>query len=356
MDEVNKIRKQIDEIDQQILDSLNKRAEWALKIKQTEMGKTAIRPERESHIIDEMIKNNTGPLPDLVVREIFTQIIAAFRDQLQLDKPISVSYLGPKGTYSEEAALKMFGSTIELQPENTISEVIRSVESGSTNLAVVPIENSSEGAVRETHRLLQDTSVKIVAEFSLPITHCLLSNNKDFNDIKTVYAHPQALGQCRQWLNAHLPNAKQVASSSNSAAAELAAKTGQSSAIAGAKAAEIYNLELIANGINDQPGNETRFIALSNLETRPTGKDKTSIFIVLNDKPGALNEVLGILAQQGISMTRLESQPYKKGQYAFYIDFFGHQDEPKIKEILEKINASTRFCQILGSYPLEAGR
>ncbi|HYF96919.1 MAG TPA: prephenate dehydratase domain-containing protein, partial [Patescibacteria group bacterium] len=196
MDEIKDIRRSIDEIDRKMLELLNKRAELALQIKKTGLGRTPIRPEREASIVHDLTVNNPGPLPDKAVREIFTQIIASFRDRLQLDRPISVSYLGPAGTYSEEAALKLFGSTVDLHAEETILEVIRSVDAGSSNLAVVPIENSTEGAVRETHKLLQDTNSKIVAEISLPILHCLLTNCSSLDKIKTVYAHPQALGQC----------------------------------------------------------------------------------------------------------------------------------------------------------------
>lgn len=353
MEEVDNIRKNIDEIDDQILGLLNKRAEWALKIKKTNLGKTPIRPERETAVVRDMVRKNTGPLPSNAIRQIYTQIIASFRDEMQLDKPVSVSYLGPAGSYSEAAAKKLFGDTIDLQPENSVSEAIKSVESGNVNLAVVAIENSSEGAVRETHKLLQGTNVNIVAEISLVIVHCLLSNSGSLSDIKTVYAHPQALGQCRTWLSAHLPNAKQVPCSSNSAAAKLAAKDNESAAIASKEAANIYGLNIIKNGINDQPGNETRFIALGKLETRPTGHDKTSIVISLIDKPGALNEILSILASAGISMTRLESQPLGKNQYAFYIDFVGHAQEKITAEVLDKLNETAKTCQVLGSYPME---
>lgn len=355
MDEVKNIRKDIDEIDQKMLGLLNKRAELALQIKKTNLGKAPIRPEREASIVHDLTTNNNGPLPDKAVREIFTQIIASFRDRLQLDRPISVSYLGPAGTYSEEAALKLFGSTVDLRAEDTIMEVIRSVDAGSSNLAVVPIENSTEGAVRETHKLLQDTSSKIVAEISLPILHCLLTNS-GLEKIKTVYAHPQALGQCRLWISKHLPNVKTISTTSNSAAAELAASHKNSAAIASQNAADIYKLKVAAIGINDQPSNETRFVALGDLKTHPTGRDKTSMIIVLNDKPGSLHEALGVMANNRISMTRLESHPYSKGQYGFYIDFIGHIDEKPVIKAIDELRKITRTCQILGSYPIEAGK
>lgn len=353
MTDISKIRQEIDEIDERLLSLLNDRAKKALEVKKTDQGKTPIRPEREIDIIRKLTEINTGPLPNKALKSIFTQIIASFRDELQLEKPISVSYLGPKGTYSEEAAVKLFGSTINLHPEDSISGVVRAVEAGTSELAVIPIENSTEGAVRETHRLLFNTNSRIVSEITLPVVHCLLSGGEDIKKIKSVYAHPQALGQCKTWLATHLPNAEQIPSSSNSAAAELASKDPSSAAIASKNAAEIYGLNILEVGINDHPGNKTRFIALGSFQTNPTGNDKTSIICVLNDKPGALHELLGILADAKISMTRLESQPHEDGQYAFFIDFNGHKENQKVVSVIEEIDKLTRTCKVLGSYPAE---
>lgn len=300
-----------------------------------------------------MEKINKGPLPAEAIRSIFTQIIASFRDQLQLDRPISVAYLGPKGSYSQEASEKLFGSTIDFHGEETISAVFRSVQAGTTKLAVVPIENSSEGAVRETHSLLLNTGVNIVSEISVPIVHCLLSKNGGLSAIKRVYAHPQSLGQCRIWLATHLPNAVLVPQKSNSSAAQLAASTNEGAAIASKSAADIYGLDILETAINDQPDNQTRFIALGNYKTKPTGNDKTSMICVAKDKPGALYELLGVLAEHKISMTRLESQPYEQGQYAFYIDFIGHRDDTEINIAIKKIDEMTKVCKVLGSYPRE---
>lgn len=356
MTELDKIRQQIDKIDDELLVFLNKRAKLALKIKKTSDGKKPIRPEREIDIIRRLDDKNTGPLNSNALRSIFTQIIASFRDQLQLDRPISVSYLGPVGTYSEEAAHKLFGATVELKSEPTITSVFRSVQAGTTQLAVVPIENSSEGPVRETHSLLLKTDVNIVSEISVPISHCLLSKEANISKIKRVYAHPQALGQCRNWLSTHLPKAILVPQTSNAMAAQMVTNTVDSAAIAGRNNAEVYKLNILESGINDQPDNQTRFIALGSFSTKPTGHDKTSIICVAKDKPGALHELLGVLAEQKISMTRLESQPYEQGQYAFYIDFIGHQKDKSVAIALDRIDNLTKICKILGSYPLEMNK
>lgn len=350
---IDRIREDIDKIDHEILALLASRAKLALEVKKTSGGKSRIRPERENEILKRLVEEDSGPLPKRAVKEIFAQIISSFRNEMQLDRPISVSYLGPRGTYSQQAAIDLFGKSTNLHPESNISDVFRSVEAASTDLAVVPIENTTEGAVRETHNLLFDTNVKICAEISIPIIHSLISGNDNMEKISTVYAHPQALAQCSGWLKAHLPKAEQIAVASNAKAAELAKENKNSSAIAGNKAAEIYGLNVLEKGINDHPGNRTRFIALGNIETKPTGSDKTSLICVLNDKPGALYEILGFFAKENISMTRLESQAYKPGQYAFHIDFTGHIQEEKVKSVIDNIEKNTRICRILGSYPKE---
>jgi len=353
MSSLDDIRKNINEIDDQLLKLFNERAKWALKIKETEQGKTPIRPEREQAIIKRLVESNKGPLPNAAVSDIFAQLISSFRNHMQLDRPVSVSFLGPAGTYSEEVAQSLFGKTIELYPEDSISGVIRSVESGTAQLGVVPLENSSEGAVVETQKLLADTSLSIVAEMTKPIVHCLLSKEKNLDSIKNIYGHPQAIGQCRGWLATHIEGATIIPATSNAAAAELASKNKDSAAIASRNAANIYDLEILAHGINDNPGNETRFVALGNIKTKPTGDDKTSIMCVLNDRPGALHSLLGILAERSISMTRLESHHYSKNEYAFFIDFPGHQDEETVKSVLKLLKENTKILKILGSYPVK---
>jgi len=349
--DLNKIREDIDKIDREILGLLASRAKLALEVKKTGDGKSRIRPERENEIIKKLVVEDSGPLPKKAVKEIFGQIISSFRNEMQLDRPISVSYLGPEGTYSQQAAIDLFGQSTKLHDETNISDVFRSVEAGSTDMAVVPIENTTEGAVRETHNLLFDTSAKICAEIEVPIIHSLVSESENIKEIDFVYAHPQSLAQCANWLKAHLPKTEQIATDSNAKAVILARDHKNSAAIASDKAAKIYGLNVLQRGVNDQPGNRTRFIALGNIETKPTGGDKTSLICVLNDKPGALYEILGFFAQADISMTRLESQPYKQGQYAFYIDFLGHIKDESVANVIRKIEKNTKICRVLGSYP-----
>lgn len=353
MTELDKIREEIDIIDDQIVELLNKRANFAIQVKNTKAGQTATRVDRQALIIRRILENNKGPLPNEALKEIYTQIVSSFRDRLQLESPMKVSYLGPKGTYSEEAVVKTFGKSVNLDPEESIESVVRAAEGGTTELAVVPIENSTEGAIRETHRLLMNTNLSIISEITIPVVHCLLASDTNTQKIEKVFAHPQALGQCRTWLATHMPNVEVIPSASNAAAAQSASKTKNSAAIASKNTSEIYDLNVIEEAINDQPGNETRFITLGKIETKPTGNDKTSIICIINDKPGALFEVLGIFAAQKLSMTRLESQPYQNGQYAFYIDFIGHKDEEAVKKCLKQVALISKICKILGSYPKE---
>lgn len=352
MSKLDKIRGNIDIIDEKILKLLSERSKFVIEVKRTQTGKSRYRFDRESSIVRRLCEKNKGPLPNQAVREIYTQIITSFRDSLQLDRPISIAYLGPEGTYSQEAAVKLLGESTELHSENTIADVVGAVESDSADLAVVPVENSSEGAVRETHKLLLDTTVNICAEISLPIIHNLMSKSS-LGEIEVVYGHPHGLAQCSVWVKTHLPNAKLIPAESNAKAAEISSNDNKSAAIASKKAADIYGLNILKRGVNDQPGNKTRFVALGRSKTKPSGNDKTSLFCVLNDKPGALHEILGFFADKNISLTRLESQPYRQGQYAFHIDFIGHQQTDFVSDVLENINKNTKVCRILGSYPVE---
>lgn len=350
MDKITDIREEIDKIDDEILDLVNKRVLLAQKVKKTAEGSGTIRTDRESEIIKRLTSKPVGALKPNAVTSIFREIISQSRNS-QLNSSLRVSYLGPKGTYSEDAVVKLFGEGICSQPESSTGMVFRSIDVGSCDIAVVPIENSSEGAVREAHRLLAETNANIIAEITLPIVHCLLSKALTTEGIKRVYSHPQSFGQCRDWLAEHLPDVEQISASSNASAIEQASKDELSVAIASERAGKIYGLNLLQKGINDYADNETRFIVLGKQETRPTGDDKTSIICVADDKPGALYEILGVLAKNDISMTRLESQVYKNGQYAFYIDFHGHKATDKIKDALGEIKDHSKMLKILGSYP-----
>ena len=347
-DKVTEIRAQIDAIDDEINVLLARRAACGIAMKAAKGGKNIYRPAREQQIIKRVLAGHRGVLPQAVVRAIFTEIIASVRN---LEESLTVACLGPAGSYSHEAARRYFGSTSQIMPVESLAEVVRAVEAGNAKAGLLPIENSTEGSVAETHKLLAATNLKIIGETTLTVRHCLLSKATQLKNVKRVYSHPQALGQCRQWLQRHLPHADLVSQPSTSRGVELAAQDPTAAAIAGEQAAELSGMPLLARGINDEPDNQTRFIALAHMAVEPTGDDKTSILCTVRDKPGALHELLGVLAERGITLTRLESQPSGNDSYMFYIDFLGHQADSTVADALKALQLLTKTCKILGSYP-----
>ena len=348
-EELNRYRKQIDRIDDDLLKLLNQRAVLAQQIGYLKNG-TVLRPEREAQVLQRMVNANTGPLPAQGVTQLFTEIMSHCR---ALESPLTVAYLGPAGTFSEEAAIKRFGQASQGMPCASIDEVFRKVEGGEAGYGVVPVENSSEGAIGRTLDLLLQSPLKVCGEVMLPVHQCLLSVAADFSDIKRVYSHPQSLGQCHDWLNAHLPNAERMSAASNAEAAALAAGQQHSAAVAGRQAAERFGLAVRAENIEDDPRNTTRFLVIGNQDVAPSGKDKTSLAMSAPNRPGAVHDLLVPLAQHGVSMTRLESRPARSGlwEYVFYVDIEGHQSDPKVAAALAGLKQVAAFVKILGSYP-----
>jgi chorismate mutase / prephenate dehydratase len=347
MPDLETIRQQIDSVDDSLLKLLEKRADLAVKAKELKSNGLIYKPSRESEIIRRLIKRNNSALPNNAVESIYREIISACRN---LQRPLMAAFLGPEGTYSHEAALKLFGNTAKLLPQLSLAEAIRSVENGSADVALLPVENSSEGAVIETHRLLLKTDLYICSEFVLPISHCLISKSKKLSSIKAVHAHPQAMGQCREWLQLNLPDAELINESSNGKAVINIKKKAKHAAIASSQAASIYNMPVLRPGISDLPGNQTRFIVLGHSPAELSGEDKTSIICSVNDKVGALHELLSILAMYNVNLVRLESQPHTDHEYVFYMDMEGHQSESDINMALKKLSLAAKTCKILGSY------
>jgi chorismate mutase/prephenate dehydratase len=269
------------------------------------------------------------------------------------DTPLTVTYLGPEGTYSEEAAHLHYSEKAIYEPKASIDEAVRAVESKKANAAVVPIENSTEGAVKDVYDHLLQTPLQICGEIFLPIHHQLQTKAHSLADIQEVVAHPQSLAQCRVWLDKHLPYIKKTPIVSNAEAARLAAKKESLAAIASESAAYIYQLPILEKNIEDDPSNTTRFVVLGTTETSPSGSDKTSLVCSTPDKPGALYKVLGVLADQGVNMVKLESRLARGSlsDYIFFIDIEGHEQEPSIAKTLELLKEPTIFLKVLGSYP-----
>ncbi len=357
-DALKQLRDDIDRIDRDIQRLLNERAACAQKVaevKQSASNGEAVqyyRPEREAQVLRSVMERNEGPLPDEDMARLFREVMSCC---LALERPLEVAYLGPEGTFTHAAALKHFGHFVKSHPLTAIDEVFREVESGQVNYGVVPIENSTEGMVNHTLDSFVDSPLFISGEVKLRIHHNLLSSSVDSLDgVKRVYAHSQALAQCRKWLDSHCPQVERVAVSSNGEAARLAASEVGVAAIASEMAAELYSLNTLAKNIEDHPDNTTRFLIIGSEVVPPSGQDKTSIMVSVKNKPGALYHVLEPFHRHDVSMTRLESRPSNSGTwaYVFYIDFEGHFDDDKVQAVIAEISPEAVEIKHLGSYPV----
>ncbi|HEX5339125.1 MAG TPA: prephenate dehydratase [Gallionella sp.] len=344
-------REQIDHLDDEILKLVNQRAALAQQIGHLKENSVVLRPEREAQVLRRLQVQNSGPLSNQAVAQLFTEVMSQCR---ALEAPLTVAYLGPEGTFTEAAALKRFGSAIQGQSCATIDDVFRAVESGAAQYGVVPVENSTEGAVGRTLDLLMQSTLQICGEVMLAIHQCLLAQSNDLSAIKTIYSHPQSLGQCQGWLNTHLPHAARIPVSSNAEAARLAAENPNSAAIAGSQAAAIFGLNVCVDSIEDDARNTTRFLVLGNQQVAPSGSDKTSLVLSAANLPGAVHDLLTPLAKHGVSMTKLESRPARSGlwEYVFYMDIEGHQADAKVAAALAELKQVAAFVKILGSYPV----
>jgi chorismate mutase/prephenate dehydratase len=355
--DLNTVRSQIDEIDEEIQTLITKRAYLAEKVAEAkyveEENPAFYRPERESIVLRQVIERNQkirSPLQDDAIARIFREIMSAC---LTVQKQLSVAFLGPEGTYSQAAVLKHFGHSILTCSQQTIDDIFRAVESGNAQYGVVPVENSTEGAINQGLDCFISSPLRICGEVELPIHHNLLSKDKDFKEISRIYAHQQSLAQCRIWLDTHLPTAERIAVSSNAEAAKRATIKKHSAAIAGKAAADIYQLQIIVSHIENNVNNVTRFAILGKEDVPPTGCDKTSLLLSTSNEAGSLYRLLQIFAENGVSMTRIESRPSRQGiwEYVFFIDVEGHIEDTPVKNALETLKSHTTLFKHLGSYP-----
>jgi chorismate mutase/prephenate dehydratase len=351
MSDIDKLRREIDALDDELAKLLDRRAALATEIGKLKKGGPAYRPERESEIL-QRISKKTSHLSSERLVAVFREIISACRS---LEEAIRVSYLGPEGTFSEQAVRKHFGAAVEAVPSGSVDEAFRRCESGAAQFAVVPVENSTEGAVGRTLDLLLATPLRICAEIELRVQQNLLSKEKDSKKLRRVYSHSQSLAQCQGWLAQNLPQAERVSVVSNAEAARLAAKEKRAAAIAGELAAKRYGLKILARSIEDAADNTTRFLVLGNIDPAPTGRDRTSLVMSAENKPGAVHALLTPLAEHRVSMSRIESRPSraKSGiwEYVFFIDVEGHQKDPAVSRALAALREKAPLLKILGSYP-----
>ena len=345
------LRRHIDEIDSKLVDLLNQRAKKVLEIARVKKKerKGYYSAGRERKILERLIEQNKGPLPDEAVGEIIRLIL---KSSLSLEKRLKVVYFGPPATFTHLAAIKNFGEKADLVPARSISQIFAKVEKKQADFGVVPIENSTEGVVNHTLDMFLDSDLKICAEIILEISHQLLGKG-DLKGVERVYSHPQALAQCRDWLEENLPTARLLEVESTARAAQRAAKEKDSAAIASDVAASLYGVNTIASHIEDRPSNYTRFLVIGRDYSERSGQDKTSILFSIKDRVGALYDMLSPFKNHAINLTKIESRPTKRKawEYVFFLDFIGHKDEEEVRKALAELEEKCFFLKILGSYP-----
>ncbi len=351
-DELSRLREGIDRADDEVLRLLSERARFAHRIGEIKQG-NIYRPEREAQVLRRLAAANSGPLPGAAVQRIFREVMSAC---LALEQPLRIAYFGPAGTFTESAAQKHFGSAPCFTPFASIDDVFRAVEAGNADYGVVPVENSSEGAVSRSLDLLLTSPLMICGEVMLRIHQNLLSRAGSVDSVKRLYSHAQSLAQCHEWLNRNLANLPRVPVASNAEAARMAAEDAESCAIAGEAAGVLYGLTRLASNIEDDPNNTTRFLVLAPHDAGPSGSDKTSFVCSAQNKPGAVHDLLTPLADHGVSMSKFESRPARgfggsRWEYVFFIDVEGHRHDVAVSAALDELRGRAGFVKELGSYP-----
>ena len=360
--ELTKLREQIDGIDQQLLSLIQQRVLVAADIAKAKLaldaGASFYRPEREAQVLRKVRERNSELREELnglvsddemvrLMREIMSTSLAA-------EMPMTVAYLGPEGTYTQAAVVKHFGQAVRSSDVKTIGDVFRVVEQGKAHFGVVPVENSTEGVITHTLDCFANSHLKVCGEVHLPINHQLLSNADGLSAVKNLYAHPQALAQCRLWIDRYLPNAVISNANSNAEAAIIASKDDTSAAIAGDMAARLYELKILASGIEDERNNTTRFLIIGKDSYAASGDDKTTVMVSASNKAGSLFELLKPFHDAGVDMSRIESRPSRQTnwEYVFFIDMVGHIDDPNIASALRELKEKSAFFKLIGSYPI----
>jgi chorismate mutase/prephenate dehydratase len=344
-------RQVIDKFDVQIVKLLNERIKHVLAIGEIKRkaGEEIYAPHRERAVLQRICRRNQGPITNESLRAIYREVMSC---ALSLEKSLAVAYLGPEATFTHQAAIRRFGSSLRYVSQKTIADVFTEVSKNRADYGVVPVENSTEGVVTHTLDMFVDSDLKIVAQIVLPVQHCLLTHCRR-SEITKLYAHPQSLGQCRGWVQANLPRAEIIETSSNARSAELAAKEKGAAAIAGVLAAEKYGVPVLEFDIQDNVANATRFLVLGRQCSPPTGHDRCSLMFSIADRPGALYRALAPFRRYRINMTKIESRPSKRKawEYFFFVDCDGHTDDRKVAKAIAQLGEHCSYVKILGSYP-----
>jgi chorismate mutase / prephenate dehydratase len=346
-------RHAIDKLDGQIIKLLNERTRHVLEIGAIKLkaGEEIYQPHRELSVLRRLCRMNPGPLTNLSLRIIYREIMSS---ALSLEKTMTIAYLGPEATFTHQAAMRRFGSSLNYAPQKTITDVFTEVSKGRADYGVVPIENSTEGVVTHTLDMFVDSDLKIVAQLVMPVQHCLLGRYKA-ERIRRLFIHPQTLAQCRNWIMENLPEAEIIETSSNARSAELAAARRNSAAVAGLLAAEKYRLPVLDHDIQDNPHNVTRFLVLGRQCSPPTRRDRTSVMFSIPHRVGSLHHSLTPFRRYRLNMTRIESRPSKRRawEYFFFVDCDGHFQDPKVAKALRMLEDQGAYVKVLGSYPMD---
>src|SRR6056297_411516 len=346
------LRQQIDDLDDQILELLNQRARVVIEVGRLKHGGSSeyYVPSREKAIYERLIARNPGPFPADGVRRVFREVISA---SLSLEQPLKVAFLGPQATFTHVAAMHQFGFSAQLVPVRSISAIFEEVDRGRASYGVVPVENSNEGVVSHTLDMFMSADLKIIAEVLLEISHDLLNISGQLEDVRKVISHPQAIAQCRNWLEENLPDIPVVDAASTASAARQATEDPAAAAIASDTAATLYGLRVVKRKIEDNPNNFTRFLVIGKESQGPSGNDKTSILFSIKDEPGILYRMLEPFSKRNLNLTKIESRPIKSKawEYIFFLDIAGHIADPNLDEAVEEQRGYCQFLKVLGSYP-----
>ena len=356
-DTLESLRNQIDSIDEQLLKLFNNRANCAIKVadaKKRELKEGEVleffRPDREAQVIQRIKQLNDGPLSDKEAGRLIREVMSAC---LALEQPLKVAYLGPEGTFTQAAALKHFGHSVDTVAMSCIPDVFSEVRAGHADFGLVPVENSTEGVISHTLDMFINSSLKVCGEVEIRIHHQLANQSQNPQDIERIYSHQQSFAQCRNWLDQHYPNIERIPVNSNAEAARLASQEQSSAAICGVQAVEIFGLKICQKNIEDLPDNTTRFMVIGDMEVAPSGMDKTSLLLSAHNQPGSLLALLKPLADYKISMNKIESRPSpdRLWEYIFFIDIDGHQQDENVSKALDSLRNQAALFKILGSYP-----
>ncbi len=344
-------RKAIDKLDTQIVKLLNERTKRVLAIGEIKLkaGEEIYAPHRERAVLHRVCKFNEGPMTDESLRAIYREIMSS---ALSLEKSLTIAYFGPEATFTHQAAIRKFGSSLHYSAQRTIGDVFAEVSKNRADYGVVPVENSTEGIVTHTLDMFVDSDLKIVAQIILPVQQCLLSNSRR-TQIRKLFVHPQSLAQCRGWIQNNLPSVEIIETSSNARSADLTSKEQNTAAIAGILAAEKYGLTVLEQDIQDNAANATRFLVLGRQCSPPTGDDRTSLMVSIADKVGALHHALAGFRRNRINLTKIESRPSKRKawEYFFFIDCDGHMQDRQVAKTIEQLEEECSYVKVLGSYP-----